>query len=143
MKNVACALLSTLVFCGAISAQRLQDVKTIFVAPLTGENAAVADMLSAKLISHLAKDHEIVVVESEDKADAILLVTGILMNATNSYGRGRYHITAGVRLTNKEDVVLWADDVASSPFARSATSSFADNVAKKLLQAISTTDRRK
>jgi hypothetical protein len=37
-----------------------------------------------------------------------------------------------MRLVDKEGAVLWAATVYNSPLARSATSSFADNVAKKL-----------
>jgi hypothetical protein len=45
-------------------------------------------------------------------------------------------VQAAMQLDNKDGVVLWADDVSSSFFALSATSSFAENVAKKLLEAM-------
>src|SRR5256885_238844 len=60
--------------------QRLQDVRTIYVVPMNGNNADVAEMVSAKLISHLAKKGRgrVAIVESAEKADAILLVTYML-----------------------------------------------------------------
>lgn len=143
MKTLNCFVIAALAFCGTLSAQRLQDVKAIFVAPVEGENAAIADMLTAKLISHLAQHPGVVVVESDDKADATLKLGGIIQEGRTAYGHTRVHLQAGVRLTNKDDVVLWASDVASSPYARSATSSFAEAVAKQLIHAMFGDDPKK
>ena len=123
--------------------QRLQDVKTIYVLPMDGQNAELANLLTAKLISHLAKYRGISVVESEDNADAILTGSGLILSTTNAYGHPSYHVKAAMRLDNKDGVVLWGDDVSSGPLARSATSSFAENVAKRLVQAISAESQRK
>jgi TolB-like protein len=117
----------------ADSPEHLKDVKAIYVAPLEGQNTEVADMLRAKLISTLTKIQGISVVEDEDNADAILTGSGLLQSATNEYGHTHYVIQGGMRLISKEGgVVLWADNITSSRFARSASSSFAENVAKSL-----------
>jgi hypothetical protein len=117
------------------SIKRLQDVKTIYVAPLGGDDSAVGNLISAKLITYLAKHRGILVVETVDNADAVLTGTGQVRTTTQN-GRTSYHIQAAMRLDNKDGIVLWADDVSSSMFARSASSSFAENVAKKLVQAM-------
>ena len=144
--------ISTIVFwliCGAAllaaqpSVERLQDVRTIFVNHFDSRNPEVANMVNAKLISYLAKYHGVSVVESEDKADAILTGSYQIQPVTNEYGHTRYHMQGQMRLDNKDGVVLWADDVSNSPFARSASSSFAENVAKKLVRAIFGEDRGK
>ena len=43
--------------------ERLQDVRKIYVAPLRGENESIALLLNAKLVSYLAKQQRIVVVD--------------------------------------------------------------------------------
>jgi hypothetical protein len=43
---------------------------------------------------------------------------------------------------HKDGVVLWADDLTNSRFARSATSSFAEKVARKLSQAMIEADHK-
>jgi hypothetical protein len=52
-------------------------------------------------------------------------------------GHTRYRIHAAVRLVDKDGKVLWADDVSSSRYGQSASSSFSENVAKNLEQAVS------
>ena len=123
--------------------QRLQDVKTIYVAPWDGDNAAVANLIGAKLVSYLAKYHGVAVVENPDNADAVLMGAGLTQSQTNNYGRISYHVQAALRLDNKDGLVLWADDVSNSMFARSATSSFAENVAKALVKAIFSDNERR
>jgi len=118
------------------SVKRLQDVKTIYVAPLGGPDAELANLVSAKLVSYLAKHREISVVEVPDNADAVLTGTGRVESRNNANGGVSYRVQAAMRLDNKDGLILWADDVSSSFFARSATSSFAENVAKKLLEAM-------
>jgi hypothetical protein len=69
----------------------------------------------------------------EDTADAVL--TGaVLVQPTDNR---RYRIQRAMRLVDKNGAVLWAATIYSSPFARSATSSFADNTAKKLASFLS------
>jgi hypothetical protein len=117
----------------ADSPEHLKDVKAVYVAPLEGQNTPVVDMLHTKLISALAKLQSISIVEDEENADAILTGSGLIQTTTSEYRHVHYRIQAGMRLISKEGgVVLWADDVVSSPFARSASSSFAENVAKSL-----------
>ena len=140
MRRLALAVVTLI--CGTMllnaqsAVKRLQDVKTIYVAPLDSQDATVGNLISAKLMSYLAKHRAISVVESAEKADAILTGTGQVQTVNNVYGHPSYRVQAAMRLDNKDGVVLWADDVASSRFATSASSSFAENVAKRLVQAI-------
>lgn len=64
----------------------------------------------------------------DDAVDGVLTGTVVVENN----GSGRYRIQGAMRLVAKDGTVLWAATVLSSPFARSATSSFADNTARKL-----------
>lgn len=65
----------------------------------------------------------------EDTADAVL--TGAMLVQTSD--SRHFRIQGGMRLVDKDGAVVWADTIYSSPFARSASSSFADNTAKKLV----------
>ena len=107
----------------------------VFVNPLEGSDGASASMVTAELMSHLIK-HGIVIVETADKADAVLNSTGQIQTGTAEYGHTRYRIHAAVRLVDKDGKVLWADDLSSSRYAQSALSSFSDNVATSLEQAV-------
>src|SRR6266446_5431825 len=115
-------LAGTMLLGAQTSVQRLQDVKTIYVLPMDAHNAEMANLITAKLISHLAKCRSISIVESEDNADAILTGSGLVRSTSNAYGHPGFHVSGAMRLDNKDGVVLWADDVSSGRFARSATS---------------------
>jgi len=115
---------------------RLHEVKTIYVSRLSGQDAATADLISAKLISYLAKQTSISVVEVPDSADAILAGTAQIQTTQGANGQTSVHLQAAMRLVSKGGVVLWGDDVSSSPFAPSASSSFAENVSNRLVKAI-------
>jgi hypothetical protein len=140
MKALALVIASSLFGAALLEAQsvvqHLQDVKTIFVAPMDGDNAVVANLIRDKLISHLGKYRGISVVETEDRADAILTGSWMIQTTPNAYGHSVYHMRGAMRLDSKDGVVLWSDEISNGPFARSASSSFADNVARKLAQAI-------
>ncbi len=141
-RTMTLLIVSAAVLCAQESTvQRLQDVKSIYIAPQSKGNEDVGDMIESKLVSHLSRS--VAIVESEEKADAILHWNSVLTGTTDRMGRPHYRLAGAVKLINKDDVVLWADDVSSSRYARSVTSSFADDVAKKLLQAISEEDRKK
>lgn len=64
----------------------------------------------------------------QDVADAILTGTIGVENPDNRHWR----IQGAMRLVDKDGDVVWAATIYNSPFARSASSSFADNTAKKL-----------
>jgi hypothetical protein len=119
----------------------VQDVRSIYVEPLTGSSfpgstlEGLASMMNAKIIGRLAKTR-VTITEDADKADAILHGEGMVNSSTNGYGRTFYQITMGIRLVNKDGVVLWADDITSSRYAKSATSSIAETIAKRLGQAL-------
>ena len=97
-----------------------------------------ASLIRSKLISSLVEacGSTCTVVEAteasgdngSDTTDAVLTGT---IHADTRDGR-RYHIQGAMRLVDKDGNVVWAGTIYSSPFARSATSSFADNTAKKL-----------
>jgi len=146
-KNLITTLLlliaGSMLLYGQSTVKRLQDVKTIYVLPLRGENTELANLINAKLISYLAKYRAISVVETADHADAILTGSGLIETTTNPYGRPSPHVQAAMRLDSKDGVVLWGDDISNSPFAQSATSSFAENVASRLVKAILAVDERK
>lgn len=101
-------------------------------------NPDLDGLLRSKLISSLAQEcgSECKVVEDfgpsesngSDKADAVLTGSGILESADNAHHR----LQGAMRLVDKDGTVLWADTIYSSPFARSLSSSFADNTAKKV-----------
>jgi hypothetical protein len=119
--------------------QGSQDLK-VFVE-LEGSDHGLANMYAAKLISHLMK-HGISVVETMDDADAILHGSGFVQSYSTEYGHTRYFAQAGMRLVNKDGLVLWADDVRSSRYAESASTSFAENVAKSLEKALAAKSQR-
>jgi hypothetical protein len=139
-KSVVALMLVCGMFGVTLNAQATQPLK-VFVNPLQGSDQAVADMVSAKLISHLVK-HGISVTESVDDADEVLNLSGLVQTSAGEQGRTHYRIQAGVRLVDKDGNVIWADDVASSRYALSASSSFAENVAKNLEQALSKTRQK-
>jgi hypothetical protein len=110
-------------------------VHTVYVNELHfRENPDFDGFVRAKLISSLAQycASDCTVMEAVDRegdvADAVL--TGdVLIQSSDSR---HFRVQGAMRLVDKDGAVLWAATVYSSPFARSATSSFADNAAKKL-----------
>lgn len=64
----------------------------------------------------------------EDTADAVLTGTVLVQCPDNHHCR----IQGAMRLVDKDGAVVWASTIYSSPLARIASSSFADNTAKKL-----------
>lgn len=114
----------------------VQHSLRIFVAPLESNDQPLADMVTAKLISHLVK-HGLSVVDTEENADVVLTGAGMVQSSLSEYGHTHYKVHGGWRLVSKkDDAVIWADDVSSSRFATSASSSFADNVAKSVEEAL-------
>lgn len=140
-----CLLFGAVLILAENGVQHLRDVKTVYVGSFG--DALGADVIRNKLISHLVKSGRIEVVEKEDQADAILTGAGQVTenhvfdaSATatqaSTHGGTRYHATAGVTLLSRDSKILWADDTSNGMFARSAMSSIADKIAKKLLKAI-------
>jgi hypothetical protein len=68
MRYLTCLalLFATAVLSSATDPDQLKDVNMVFVAPLEGQNSAVAQVLQAKIISSLTKVQGITVVENED-----------------------------------------------------------------------------
>ena len=113
----------------------VKRVHTVYVTELHFPNNPDYDgLVRSKLISSLAQycgsDCRVMeAVDGEgDIADAVLTGTVVVQSTDSRH----YRVQGAMRLVDKDGAVVWADTVYNSPFARSATSSFADNVAKKL-----------
>lgn len=146
MQRIVIAGMCLAVMCGStILAQPaitdLASVKTIYVGDFG--HGPGSELIRSKIISGLVKSHRVAVVETENGADAILTGVGELSktehfsidNASGS-GGSRYHATAGVRLLNQEQKILWADEASNGWFYRSASSSVAEKIVKALLKAL-------
>jgi hypothetical protein len=111
-----------------------QQVHSIYVSEFhSRQNPDFDGIVRSKLISSLAQKcasnctvMEIVSGDG-DVADAVL--QGDMLVHTNGI---HYRVQGAMRLVTKDGAVLWAATIYSSPLARSATSSFADNVASKI-----------
>jgi hypothetical protein len=144
-KSAVFTALSFLVICSiavgakatlAQAASSQPRILRIYVNHLESSDQAFGDMVTAKLISRLVK-HGLTVVESEEDADAVLTGSGMMQQSTSEYGHTHFRVHAGMRLVSKDKgTVIWADDVASSKFAESASSSFAENVARSVERAL-------
>jgi hypothetical protein len=128
----------TVLFCGTVllNAQApVKRVRSVYVNEIHFPNNPDLDgVVRSKLISSLAQYcgsdctvKEAVNGEGEN-ADAVLTGTVIIQSPDSR----RYRVQGAMRLVDSDGAVLWAATLGSSPLARSATSSFADNVAKKL-----------
>lgn len=101
-------------------------------------NPDLDGLVRSKLISSLAQEcgPSCKVVEDlgpsgsngSDTADVVLTGSLLLDSPDNVHHR----LQGGMRLLDKDGTVMWADTIISSPFARSASSSFAENTAKKV-----------
>jgi hypothetical protein len=104
-----------------------QKTTTIRVAPLVASHPMeqeYADVMTAKLIAHLTSAGIAVVEgESDEDTDAVLKVT---------YSQRGPYLEGPVRLTDMHGRVIWADEIRSKPFTRSASTSFAETVAQKV-----------
>ena len=118
----------------------VKQVHRIYVEELQVRNNPDLDgLLRSKLISSLAQDcgASCAVVEDvgpsgdngDDTADGVLTGSGLFQCSDNNR---HCRIQAAMRLVAKDGTVVWAATIYSSPFARSASSSFADNTARKL-----------
>jgi hypothetical protein len=129
-------ILTVLFLCGAslLNAQSpaKNHVRRIYIEELQfRDNPDSGGFVRSKLISSLAQacgSSCTVVDNGDDNADAVL--TGTVLIQTPDHRR--YRVQGAMRLVDKEGDVLWAGTIYSSQFARSATSSFADNTAKKI-----------
>jgi hypothetical protein len=125
---------------GAVrSASAVKHVHRIYVDELHFPGNPDWDgIVRSKLISSLAQNcgSACVVVEDmgangdngDDTSDAVLAGSLLVQSPDNR----RFRVQGAMRLVDKDGTVVWAATIYSSPFARSATSSFADNTARKL-----------
>jgi hypothetical protein len=112
-------------------AQNQKPIKAIRVERLVAEGCCgqdLADLVTAKLISHLV-EHGVVVLEgdSDHPTDAVLHVTYTMRTLPPFV-----HIEGPVRLTDMSGRVIWAGEARSLPFSHSASSSFAEVVARQV-----------
>ncbi len=144
-----CLLASGFGLVEAQSVQRLQDVHKIYVDSFgTSEGA---DVVRSKIISRLVKSGRFEVVQSRERADAVLAGASQITKTSHysasssgsASGGTRYHATAGVQIIGKDDKILWADDNSSGAFSRSASSSLADRIVKDILKEISKEEKSK
>ena len=127
MKNPFSLAITAALLAAPVLAQNQKPVKTIRVAPLVAEDPrqqGTADLMTAKLVSHLV-EHGVTVVEG--KAD---LPTDAILKATYIFRAGRFE--GPVRLTDRGGRVIWADEAQSTRSEHSASSSFAEAVALKV-----------
>jgi hypothetical protein len=143
-KTVFAVCLTTLAV-GVCSAQRLSEVKSIFVDSFG--NAEGADIIREKVINRIAKSGKVQVVDALAQADAILTGIGEITRgaryqaSSGTYGGSAsggttYDATLVLRLVTKEKQILWSDEAKPGGFSRSVSSSVADRVVKSLLRAI-------
>jgi hypothetical protein len=121
--------------CYGLQGQTTKHIHTIYVNEIHFPgNPDLDGLVRSKLISSLVQHcgSDCTVMEAVDKdgdvADAVL--TGDLLFQT--VDSPHFRLQGAMRLVDKDGTVLWAATVYNSPFARSVTSSFADNVTKKL-----------
>jgi hypothetical protein len=139
---------AVLVFCPTAFSQdahhsSVKPARRIYVDELhftnSPDNRLWDNLVRSKLISSLVEDcgSACSVVEDvgpsetngSDMADAVLTGTVIVQPLSDNR---HVRIQGAMRLLDKDGTIRWASTIYSSPFARSATSSFADNTAKKL-----------
>lgn len=133
MKTLATILLVVSLFVLPLHAQ---GTKTVHVDQLVADNTnnqGASNLITAKLISYLSKRGVSVV---EGDADTVLTGTCQIVSVTKN-GYTHYHIQGAMRLTDKDGKILWGDVIKNSPTASSASSSFADSVAKAVAEFLS------
>lgn len=133
LRPFAFLLLAGVCVTNAAESPRSKNVKTIYIAPMQG--SSLCNMVHGKLIDAVSKIPGVTVVGDESKADAVLVASGLMATPISiEYGNVLYNWQGGVRLLSSKHggVVLWADDVSNRRFARSASSSFAENLARSL-----------
>jgi TolB-like protein len=118
-----------------------ERIHTIRVAPLVSNQPmqqSYADLMTAKLISHLTTAGVSVIEgESDTPTDAVLNVT-FSVREVAGVGGSWYHIEGPARLTDMDGKVIWADEAHNTKFAHSSSTSFAEDVARKVEAFLST-----
>lgn len=97
-------------------------------------NGQLLDLVRSKLISSLSRQcgNTCVVVEPADEVKVDVMLYGSYHFDTPCWNCGT-SMQGAMRLVANDGKVIWSDTVYSSRFARSLSSSFADNLAKKLV----------
>jgi hypothetical protein len=118
-----------------LQGQTPKHVHSIYVNEIHfPSNPDLDGLVRSKLISSLVQrcGSDCTVMEAVDKdgdvADAVLTGDMLIQTVDSRH----FRVQGAMRLVENDGTVLWAATVYNSPFARSVTSSFADNVAKKL-----------
>jgi hypothetical protein len=105
------------------------SIKTVRMEPIDSpccSNSPGEDkLLTEKIVSSLVAHGDVVLDgESDHPTDAVLHVT----YTVDQYGK----IHGPARLTDVSGTIVWAGEARTPPFARSASSSFADEIAKQV-----------
>jgi hypothetical protein len=140
---LTCGVFGAALLSSQAAAQQSMDLR-VFVKPLEGPDAELTKSVGKKLIRELEK-RGISVTESKDDADAILTGSGLMQTSRkNSYGsHPAVCIRASLRLVNKNGVALWTEDVSSSRYAVSETSSFVERVTDGVAKALTEESKRR
>jgi len=140
---LACGIFAVAMLPAQIATHETMDLK-LYVSPLEGPDAELAKSIRGKLIGNLEK-HGISITESKENADAILSGSGLMQSsfATSIGHRPTLRIHASMRLVNKNGVALWAEDVSSSRYAVSESSSFVEKVTSKVADALAEESKRR
>lgn len=120
--------------------QSLAEVKTIYVGSFGDSEDAV--LIRSKVVTELVKSKRVEVSVAADIADAVLLGSGRVSERLTTSGTS-YNATAGVQLVTKAGKIVWAENVSDGMFSRSASSSVASNIVKKLVKAMGPLPKRK
>jgi hypothetical protein len=125
-------------------AQRLRDVKTIYIEPLGSDTGS--QLIRSKLINRLIKDGTLSVSETPDNVDAILKGAADIdkrhyLTVTPSFVSGgtSYRAQGAFRLVSKDGHVLWLGEMTSRKLLSlnfSVSSRLADKLVSRLKSAI-------
>jgi hypothetical protein len=113
-----------------------------------------AEVTRSKVIAQLVKSGRFEVVQSRDQADAVLVgssqVTSAERSGANVIGgtvianSGTvFHATAGVRVVDRDQKILWADDASGRGSSARASSTLADKIVKDLIKEALKSDKSK
>lgn len=114
-----------------------KNVHTIYVPLMRTYNGGdnidydgfVRSKLIASLLQYCGSSCTVLEENPDDDADAVLTGSVFLQPVDQFHRR----LQGSMRLVDKDGKVLWAATIYSSAFGRSATSSFANRTAKKLV----------
>lgn len=113
----------------ALGQKKIQTIRVERIVSAYPNEQDHADVITAKIISHLVKAGASVVEGASDAdTDAVLKVT---YTERGNEDTG-FHIEGPVRLTAIDGKIVWADEVRTRMFTRNASDNFAEIIAAKV-----------